>query len=1278
MAALVTNKTRADALDANTMTLATVGGADAAMPNGLLSDIVGIDESTASQYLQTDGNSTTANDWLSAHITFAASATYDLSGANQAFAFHIKQNNLQFNTYVNAADSLWAILFSGGGTTNYARWEMNMHDFINGDWHVVSMSGTPDTTGGTFDDTDVTGFGIAVQTDTTGANFGVGFSIDQLVYIDGNVVFEDTGTPATLNWESFRDEVYALSGNSFHSDLNLEAKPAFVFGHGILNETDDFSVSNFTVIFKANDDITGGFQVSTTGFYEFRDVCDSATATHSYTDGFIAYNSGTYDVVIDSSTLTSGTTQFNNITFLNTRNVTIGGNAQATVTASFPNPTGTVDISDVLADLTITGTASAIQWTADLAANSTITTDSDIDITFAGGDYRDVTLNFTAENTLSVDPTGASQNYQLTIVSSNVVRLWNKDTANACTITIPSGISNEKIDLWFNYDTESGGPFVEQELLTFGNGATATLRVLVDNGTTGTMYCTLVSGSAPPDNNSITGGTSSATALVNEASGANNSTLTISQAAQTYTFNSDTASTLIRYFEDDLQTVVDSATGTTLAYEFPDTDPVDVEFLKQGYVPVNRQNVTPSDGGTLDIQMDFDEAYNSAHGLTITSEYDYNRGTKVLTINSDQEALDVRSALADVIRTNSSYYNTKLLMEAIPGLTRVDLIDGATITSMATWKGAGMERFDAADALNPTEKWFAIKSVGNITGASAYYRQTSSGSATSVTLTNNVVNEAFQYWSDPNHDGSTADGYDYSGYMVIKTFLAGAKQGRVDVPANAGLSALKSNLYTVPLSNTSHDYAGTDPGISADITIVAGSTVGGVAFAYEIVDGGTNSGSDIADQLHYNALTTPNGTVPGGTGLTWWELPDMVIYNATSVETERGYREGVSPTRVGFYASRGGNDHPDFTRFQGDNGTYYTPAVTANATGTNLPDDIGGDTRLQIFNLTASTASAHQTSTAYSVGDIVLRTTGIGTENTAGLFFRCISAGTSGGTEPTWVITTPGVFGTAGSQTTDNTVTWECFAVLLYDADPASTGWSDTYIDGEEFADGETARIRFAHLNGGTSFELGQTTAAVTTAGFSFDGSLFVAADSVYAENGVDGSSTAVTNIFTADYANDEIDLDADLNFTSLQFFAYYCYELTSSQGMNQFWGGVTAIDAGNYRINDSVVSLYFDETAGFVRQTDTARIFRADGTRPALDPTTGGAGVEVNWQLPVYVQAVGSALTGPQAAQLSAIETATSGLTYTVANKVDANIHYVNDSEVQGSGTAADPWRPV
>lgn len=65
------------------------------------------------------------------------------------------------------------------------------------------------------------------------------------------------------------------------------------------------------------------------------------------------------------------------------------------------------------------------------------------------------------------------------------------------------------------YDTESGGPFSEGELLTFGNGATARLIGLDDNGTTGNLYVHMISGEVPADNATITGGTSSATALVN-------------------------------------------------------------------------------------------------------------------------------------------------------------------------------------------------------------------------------------------------------------------------------------------------------------------------------------------------------------------------------------------------------------------------------------------------------------------------------------------------------------------------------------------------------------------------------------------------------------------------------------------------------------------------------------------------------------------------------------------------------------------------------------------
>ena len=579
-------------------------------------------------------------------------------------------------------------------------------------------------------------------------------------------------------------------------------------------------------------------------------------------------------------------------------------------------------------------------------------------------------------------------------------------------------------------------------------------------------------------------------------------------------------------------------------------------------------------------------------------------------------------------------------MVAIPGLTRVDLVDGATITSMATWKGAGMEMFDAADPLNPLEKWFALKSGGNITGATTHFRQTDSGNSTAVTLTNNVVDEAFQYWDDPNHDGSTADGFDFSDYMVTKAFLAGSKQARSDLLVDAGISEIASNSYQVVLANADHGYSGSDPGITGDLTLVTGGTFGGKTFAYEIIDGGVNTGADIADQFNFNAASNPNTVIPGGTGLRYFELNDMVIHNATAVETERGFEEGTTPVLVGFYCSRASADHPGFTRFQADDGTYFTPAVTSNVSITGMPA-AGNEIRLQIYNVTAQTASAWASATVYTEGDKVLRSTGLGTEQTAGLYFVATTGGTSGGSEPTWDTTVE-------NTTSDNTVTWTTFAILFTDADPVGTGFADSYTDGEEFIGGDTFRVRFAELNTTTSFKTFETTGIVSSSGFAV--AVDAIADSVYASNAIDGSSTAVTDIYTADYANNEIDLDTNMDFTNPKSFAFVSFEQTTSQGMFQIWRIVTAIDSGNYQNNVDVLGILFDETAGFVKQEDgdTSRWFRTDGTRPFKDPTTGGSGISMNWKNPVFQLETGvSGLTPSESAQLGVIDT--------VDTKVDA-----------------------
>ena len=310
--------------------------------------------------------------------------------------------------------------------------------------------------------------------------------------------------------------------------------------------------------------------------------------------------------------------------------------------------------------------------------------------------------------------------------------------------------------------------------------------------------------------------------------------------------------------------------------------------------------------------------------------------------------------------------------------------------------------------------------------------------------------------------------------------------------------------------------------------------------------------------------------------------------------------------------------------------TVTLPTVYANISVTSMPDIGAVPTRLQIFNSTGAAAAAWAASSVYATGVIRRRTTGIGSENTAGLYMRATTGGTSAATEPTWNTT-------VGGTTADGSVVWTTYAVLYYDADPASTSYATTYIDGKQFLSGETVKVRFAEMNGATSFKRYSTTLIAAASGFS--AAVDVIADDVFATNALDGAAYETT--FSPNFTLNYIVLDTNTDFSGKAAYAYFCYTLTTTNGMYKFWGGVTALDSGNYRIETDVLNLYFDETLGFVKQTDDVRIFRKDGLRPALDPTTGLNGIEINWRTPVNVVSVGgSALTAGQDAKLSAIPT--------------------------------------
>jgi hypothetical protein len=186
-------------------------------------------------------------------------------------------------------------------------------------------------------------------------------------------------------------------------------------------------------------------------------------------------------------------------------------------------------------------------------------------------------------------------------------------------------------------------------------------------------------------------------------------------------------------------------------------------------------------------------------------------------------------------------------------------------------------------------------------------------------------------------------------------------------------------------------------------------------------------------------------------------------------------------------------------------------------------------------------------------------------------------------------------------------------------------GYTGVFTSGTDFTAGDTLELRALKVDGVTaSTEV--TTQGVTSAENGLTSFASNLGDCpVYNAIGVDGS--AVTG-FSADYVSDHVDLTLPTNFNWSNGYAWWKYNLTTNSGMRQFWGGITALDVGNFRINNSVIDMYLDnETATNIIQLDNRRIFREDGAYPVNSPTTGGGGIDVVWRNTILIAAVGSAV---------------------------------------------------
>jgi hypothetical protein len=512
-------------------------------------------------------------------------------------------------------------------------------------------------------------------------------------------------------------------------------------------------------------------------------------------------------------------------------------------------------------------------------------------------------------------------------------------------------------------------------------------------------------------------------------------------------------------------------------------------------------------------------------------------------------------------------------------------------------------------------------------------------------------------------DASVAADAPYTGIIIYTTLDGSGFQAWANSTVYAANAVVSDGgrWYITALGGTSSGTGvGDDTGVTDWAAYSGERQIDGIYYAFNIIiDGNSATKQQVWEKHQYNLRQTSDIDQHVSISQRGDTATDKLSWEGSTLVTDQGvYVDNFQISEQSEYI------------FTDVNGGRRSIALVSTISVLGLPT-AGGSIRLQVYNDTAKTASAWAANTSYSLGDKVLRSTGVGTEQTAGLYMVCTTAGTSHATtEPTWNTS-------VGATTSDNTVVWTTYAILYHDADPATASYSDTYTDGEEFSSGDTYRIRFAELNGTTSFKTFETTGITSSTGFSVSATMTT--DSVYGLNAIDGSSAAVTNKFSPDYSNNEIDLDTNSDFAVTEAFAYYCYELTTSNGMYTVWGAVTGIDTGNYRNNTSVFSIYFDETAGFVKQTDSARWFRDDDTRPARDPTTGGSGIEINWRNPVYAyDGGGGGYSSADRARDDAIKSKTDNLSFTVSGQVDSNVKYVHDIEVDGSGTSGDPWGPV
>ena len=416
---------------------------------------------------------------------------------------------------------------------------------------------------------------------------------------------------------------------------------------------------------------------------------------------------------------------------------------------------------------------------------------------------------------------------------------------------------------------------------------------------------------------------------------------------------------------------------------------------------------------------------------------------------------------------------------------------------------------------------------------------------------------------------STHDNFDYRSPSVTQFFVrtAGDTYMAYDLLTQQSISTLTYRSYSIPGStstDTSISVTGPSGVPYSGMTLTLGATTNTInSTVYNFAEGEIDANGGTVQQVYdwFQDLLLSTSDIDSGAGT---QRGDTYLDGTLSLVG------GIITTSQGLTIKNIASADASNIIHVDDTGTgrqeLFVPSLTVNCVDANgSPANFATGTRVQLYNSGGASASAWAATTAYVLGDKVLRSTGVGTEDGAGgtgagLWFECTVAGTTGGSEPTWPTT-------EGNTVVDGTVTWTCQVIELYNAQPgAVSSISVNYASGA-LAD-SLIRERDIAVNGTTNAsKFSQATFTATSTNVAI--SVTQETNSIYEDNLEDGS-----NITECTISSNGIDVEVNdaSNATTFQrIYAFYQDYLASQAGIRDSSDLIVANTQTDYTFDDTV-----------------------------------------------------------------------------------------------------------